>query len=314
MTMPLEKSRDISPPDVPFQMRVLSGNQRGASAALPEGAILIGNSLEADVVLTGLDVKPRHATVTLTDVGVELEALEGAISVNGVRKVSGERVTVRYPASIKIGESEIEFQRAEPRLLELALAPKNRVPVIAAGAGGLAVLSLLGGYVLWGGGGHRGLATPERTPAAEEARARQALEARKQLEAASQTAMAGLKARLETDGIRDLDVSSAPGAVAVSGMVDLSYRKAWTEVERWYDETYGKSVALQSNVTFGAKKSATAPIAVQSIWAGKMPYFIDSRGDKYFEGSMLRDGWSVEKIEEGRILLIKNGERLSLVL
>ena len=71
---------------------------------------------------------------------------------------------------------------------------------------------------------------------------------------------------------------------------------------------------LQSEVAVSTPKAQSAPIGIQAVWAGKRPYLIDDHGDKYFEGSFLKDGWIVEKIEDGKVVLRRNQEVLSLDL
>lgn len=47
-------------------------------------------------------------------------------------------------------------------------------------------------------------------------------------------------------------------------------------------------------------------IAVEAVWHGTEPYLLIG-GQKYFVGALLADGWAVNRIEEGRVLLSRNG-------
>jgi type III secretion protein D len=112
-----------------------------------------------------------------------------------------------------------------------------------------------------------------------------------------------LRAHLASTSLTTIDVSVKPDAVVVKGTVEPASLHAWYEAREWFDRTFGTAVVLTSQIESRSAQAVTAPVSVQSIWAGKMPYVIDQRGQKYFEGSVVNDGWSIERIEQGRITL-----------
>lgn len=47
-------------------------------------------------------------------------------------------------------------------------------------------------------------------------------------------------------------------------------------------------------------------IAIEAVSRGPQPYLLVG-GQKYFVGALLADGWAVTQIEDGRVLLSRNG-------
>lgn len=62
-----------------YELRVLSGLHRGATLPLDDNPHVIGASDDADVVLVDPGIEAQHATLTLTDTGWLLTALEGEL-------------------------------------------------------------------------------------------------------------------------------------------------------------------------------------------------------------------------------------------
>lgn len=62
-----------------YELRVLSGLHRGATLPLDDNAHVIGASDDADVVLVDPGIEAKHATLTLTESGWLLTALDGSL-------------------------------------------------------------------------------------------------------------------------------------------------------------------------------------------------------------------------------------------
>jgi type III secretion protein D len=62
-----------------YELRVLSGLHRGATLPLDENAHVIGASDDADVVLVDPGIEEKHATLSLTESGWLLSALDGTL-------------------------------------------------------------------------------------------------------------------------------------------------------------------------------------------------------------------------------------------
>lgn len=61
------------------ELRILNGLHRGATLPLDQSTLIIGASEDADVVLVDHDIETRHATLSLTEQGWKLSALDGAV-------------------------------------------------------------------------------------------------------------------------------------------------------------------------------------------------------------------------------------------
>ena len=301
-----------------FEMHVLSGNHKGVRRELCQGEITVGSSFQADLILTDLSLEGLQARINMTSDVVEIETPGTGnmdVDFDGVKR--GEKVTRHYPALIEIGDVFIEIKRLKPRLSEKII--ENRKPLLVTlGIFAASVIALTSSQMRQAGNAR-----------IEGDRANRLLEAgldkqrlaklssdtainRAQMQKEAASALDALKGRLAALNITDLQVSSQLGMITVFGTVDPANKETWTATQQWFDQNYGSKVMMQANVSFTPRKNMAAPIIVQSIWAGTIPYFIDSKGDKYFEGSMLKDGWNVEKIEDGKVVLQKQNEKLVL--
>ncbi|XUJ32400.1 SctD/MshK family protein [Bradyrhizobium japonicum] len=61
----------------------------------------------------------------------------------------------------------------------------------------------------------------------------------------------------------------------------------------------------------GEEEKMPSSIAVQAVWRGSEPYLLIA-GQKYFVGALLSNGWTVDRIEDGRVLLSRNGRSAAL--
>ncbi len=64
-------------------LKLFSGPQVGAEAALPPGEYLIGRDLTCDIVIDDILVEAQHCRLFVTDDTVELEAIDGPVYVEG---------------------------------------------------------------------------------------------------------------------------------------------------------------------------------------------------------------------------------------
>ena len=93
----------------------------------------------------------------------------------------------------------------------------------------------------------------------------------------------------------------------VSGLLDKRDVAAWSEVERWFDQTYQGRVILTTNFSVGAGQ--TAPVLqLRAVWFGEGPYVITADGRHLTVGAGLDNGWTIKEIDQDRIVLAKDGE------
>lgn len=294
-----------------YEMRVLSGLHKDATQPFSERSISIGSSLEADITLTDEDVAPVHARVSFASNAAEFEAIGGVIHLNGAYIGPGSKASGGYPTSFRLGSVDIEVRRAgQPD----AALPFDRLAIgglaVAAGIFAVSALGFISPFST--GASPSRVANIDTTAAGLTKSGKDRKPDNEVKTEATKAAAAALREHLSSMDMKGLAVTPETGVVKVVGVVDEGRRSNWNAVERWFDETQGMKVVLQSEIVFASRKDAVAPITLQSIWAGKIPYLIDGKGDKYFEGSMLKDGWTVDKIEEGRVYLRRVNDVLIL--
>lgn len=285
-----------------IRLHVLGGRHAGATQVLDQSRFIIGNSLKSDIVLTDPSVLPAHAQITPSGSTMELEALDGEIVLEGQTIRPGSKIQIRSPSRFALGEAEIE-------VTEVPLQAKSSLGSLLK-IGGLALLFLVAAVKVYFDMPRHGTGLTAKLDAASAAKA---VQEPPSLQASmSQAAAEALTERLLSLNIASISVKPGNGTVSASGTIDPRQKDDWQSSEVWFDEKFGQQLILQSNVTALPKKPVKAPIAIQSVWSGESPYLIDSEGNKYFEGSTLKDGWVLEKIQDGKILISKNKEPLLL--
>jgi hypothetical protein len=122
-----------------------------------------------------------------------------------------------------------------------------------------------------------------------------------------------LTERLEASGLSGLRVNAGGGQVVVTGSITKQQTGAWTEAQQWFDAAYRGRLVLVANVTPTEAKKPAPVVNVQAVWFGERPYIITTEGNRYYKGAFLDNGWTINDIADGRILLTKDGETLALV-
>jgi type III secretion protein D len=296
------------------KLHVLSGRHAGATQALPEGEVTLGSSLNADIVLTDQSILPVHATLDRGRFRVAIQAVDGCVKLGEQTLALGERVRSPYPARIQLGDVELECISASR-----AAALANSPGVVTLASIFVIILALSVARAFWPetSGGNVKYSAPQapslKASAANGSSSESAKDAIKKLEAAKVAANA-LTQKLLAGGIQSVEVSAEQGIVQARGVVAQPSEDSWRSIQIWFDGSFGQEVILQSEVTIAPVKARSAPIGIQAVWAGRRPYLIDDHGEKYFEGAMLKDGWTIGKIEEKKVTLTRKDEVLSLQL
>jgi type III secretion protein D len=289
------------------KLKVVSGRHAGAVQELGSDQVAIGNSMTADIVLTDPSVAPVHAKVTCGDFRFVLEAVSSSISIADKKLAPGEVLKCTYPKPFTLGDVEVECISSRKGVL-LALTNRN----VFAALFGIFFAVAVAGILL-----------PSRNPDPSSGRARrqapQPIVQSNEANAAAkqeviQAAANALLQQLQSVGLQTIEISAEDGVVRARGSIVQSSQDAWRAIQVWFDGAYGQRVMLQPEVVVKGIKTQAAPIAIQAVWAGKRPYLIDDHGDKYFEGSFLKDGWVIEKIEDRKVILKRKDEIISLEL
>ena len=120
-----------------------------------------------------------------------------------------------------------------------------------------------------------------------------------------------LELRLEQAGIGSLNVEDSHGRLTVSGTIPTLQSEVWTDIQSWFDQTYGGQVPLVSDVVAGGV-AQTPRLPLKAIWYGLRPYVITADGARYYEGAFVNDGWTIKEIGEKQLLLTKGGSTVAL--
>ncbi len=290
-------------------INVLSGIHAGAIYPCSNGVYSIGASFDDDVVLTDPSVCPSHLKLSITNDLVGLSDAVGPTKL-GARSMSKvDSIMRRYPVELWVGDAQLRITAANA-----GLVTPNRLIAL-----GLAVALFAGVALLHS---RSAASFHQQRFAQNEAhlntdgyatRGQDVASASAQSELVKQSANQFGAYLVERD-LASVTLSSGSAAINAKGAIPVSDQAKWREAQIWFDTNFGQRVQLISEVLVTAKKEEITPIRVQAIWAGPNPYVIDASGNKYFEGSTLQSGWSIEKIEQSRITLHRNNDRLVLRL
>lgn len=116
--------------------------------------------------------------------------------------------------------------------------------------------------------------------------------------------------KLNGGGLLNIKVGSGHGVVTAEGNVTPSLLAKWLEIQQWFDHQTNGTPALVNAVTVKDEKTPSS-ISVQAVWHGSEPYLLIG-GQKHFVGALLSNGWTVDRIEDGRVLLSRNGRFAAL--
>lgn len=293
----------------PYQLDVERGLYSGLNIALKDGTYHIGSAVNADIVFVEQSLIDQHFKLTLSDGDIEIEALGEGVVVDDESPLEiGARAEYSMPAVIRAGEITIRISdiRAKRQLLPFTKGSSAR----AAGMG----LCLFGIVALLA----FAIYTANRDEAANNISSAQAAEvptivgsvSRRLDETETEKAAQALKEQIERTGLLNIHVTSGAGVVTAEGTIPPILEPDWQNLQKWFDHRYTSSLTLVNGVSVREEKLPSS-IAVEAVWQGPQPYLL-IRGQKYFVGAMLDDGWTIHRIEDDRVLL-RNEERMAAV-
>ncbi|MGC2779011.1 MAG: EscD/YscD/HrpQ family type III secretion system periplasmic domain-containing protein [Bradyrhizobium sp.] len=322
-----------------IDLHVRSGCHAGVIERLVPGVYTIGRSRQADIVLSDPALADMAARVEVDVAALRVESLGGDVVLNAARIEPGTTDIARYPVDLVAGGICLRWalppQPQRPgRRAAWAMAGISVLGIVgtAAAAIGLRQGEMPLGRLLAAGACEVACTAEPIRSAGRDARLVAAAlhtdapadsggapaSLREPIPATAgisiQAAALALGQRLSAVGLSAIDVSTTSDAVTAKGLVDPSVVHAWYETREWFDQTFGTAVVLTSKVETRPIPQAATPLSVQSVWAGKTPYVIDQRGQKYFQGAQVNDGWSIERIEQGRITLRRSAQVFVLKL
>jgi type III secretion protein D len=286
------------------RFEVLLGCYSGLTGKVGVGSCLIGSSLDADLIFVEQGLEPHHLRVTPHSNSIEIEALASDVRVEGHDTIlPNEPVVVPLPAVLHAGEMSIQWSieglekagsidRRRVSLAGLAMV------VISFAAVGTFSTSFVQTDTA---------AVPSPPPAADVA-PKLALNAP---DALVTDATAGLlQEEVDRAGLVGIKVGSGAGVVTADGSVTPAALATWQDIQQRFDRDSNGAYALVNAVVVKDEKTPSA-VGLQAVWRGSDPYIVIA-GQKYFVGALLSNGWTVNGIEEGRVLLSRNGRLAAL--
>jgi hypothetical protein len=286
------------------QLEIVRGLHSGVHLDLSDGEYSFGPTPNADIVLRDGGVLAQHALLRVEGRQVRIEAIGGAVSVDGVNIAVGHGCRLRMPATLTIGEATLRLSRgagADGMMKKLSGRPMEV-------AGGVLLCALAVTAVS---------EAMRSTPAEPSKSALTVSSAAVRPAAAPDTAATmkqaadELETRLRAGGLNGVRVVSQDQRISVQGRVGDAQVPQWTAIQQWFDEKYGSSTVLTSNVVVG-QMTNTPLLRLQAIWYGERPYIIADNGARYYEGSVLDSGWILQRIGDDSLLLRKENESFSL--
>ncbi|MCH4561269.1 hypothetical protein MJ877_34880 [Mesorhizobium jarvisii] len=284
---------------------VLSGLYCGLAGKTSLETSLVGSGLDADMIFVEQGLASHHFRIKLLGNSVEVEALAAGLRIEGKRNIAvGESVVVSLPVVVLSGEmsilwsvkngvlnSSIGISSVSSRVLAMVMFASLAAGTLAA---------------IFSYNGDAGVSRPDTPRADYESK-------RTSPRASDQTAEAvakELQDEVDRAGLLNVKVTSARGAVTAEGTVTSASIISWRKLQQWFDHRSKGALTLINGVLTQDEKAPSA-IAVEAVWHGPQPYLVVD-GEKYFVGAVLEDGWTVDRIEEGRVLLSRNGRLAAL--
>ncbi|MDI4231938.1 hypothetical protein OZ411_03810 [Bradyrhizobium sp. Arg237L] len=308
-----------------YVLAIGAGLYAGTSQGLPAGTYVIGGVVEADVVLIGENLAPRHAIVIIDDDKARVEALADGVSLAGYGALKvGHPVTVTLPFELSIAGVVMSWTRAASKsntalaaARDLRLLSGGRlrsaavlsvaVVIVAAIASNLAAVATgsAGSFI------DLSLHPPmSAAPSGGSARPERAAQLSAQPAGAIKDAAEELTREVEKVGLLNVTVEAGSGVVMARGSVEPGVVGQWQNVQQWFDQRFKGEVLLVNGVAVKAEKLPSS-LAIEAVWRGAQSHLV-IRGQKYLEGAILDDGWTIQHIEAERVVLKRDGRLVAV--
>lgn len=289
---------------ISLHFEVLSGLYCGLTGVLYPEAKVIGSGLDADIIFIEQGLAPQHLRITFLADSIDVETLAAGISVQGKGDIAaGERVVLPLPVVIDVGAMSMLWSAEGAAPAESVDTPRLSIRILAfvlLGSVGIGALSMIFSYYVSAD------VSSANSPAAipkpkltENADNQMAVAAARDLQLEAARA-----------GLLNIKVDWAKGVVTAEGTVSSASATSWQKVQEWFDHRTNGALTLVNKVITKEEKAPSA-IAIEAVWRGSSPYVVID-GEKYFVGALLDGGWTIDRIEDSRVLLSRNGHVASL--
>ena len=290
---------------------VLAGAHAGASLSLDQAEWQVGSSADCDVILSDPDIAGEHFKLRLGKYqSVTVEATGAEVRVNDMDVAKGSGYQGKLPVRIHAGSAIVELlaapsgSRSPIRFPALASWFNRNAAVAGGSVAGLCLL--LYPFIAMS---DADASAPKALPAAATATPA----AEPIAKPAVEDAESALNARLGEAGLERLRVDAQGSYLQVAGEVNVREMEQWRGVQRWFDETYGRTHLLHGTVRL-REAVANPRVRFQAVWSGENPYVIGERGQRLYPGAAVNDGWMLQRIESDRVILARDGQEFSLTL
>jgi hypothetical protein len=296
----------------PFLLTVKSGLHAGVVQQLPAGDYTLGGGPTADILFSDPGIGAEHVAVTLKSSLFGAQAVIRAqfpgVAVNGQRiNDASQSRTTRLPVDVQFGDIRVAFA-GRPE------APLS--PMLLGGVSAAVLVLFLAGAILIFGPKPRPPEVAPATAVAEAPSAQRVTETRlapaKVLapSTSSDFALQELRQRLqETQLSYQIRTTLDGNTIQATGAVGGEDRTRWQEVRYWYDQTYGTNVPMHSTVELNAQPGEQG-LQISAVSLNTPSYIVTRTGTRYLEGDNLTGGWILEKIEDSRVILRRDSEKL----
>jgi len=277
------------------QLFILSGLHKGAAVSLDTNtAYRLGTDMACDIVLRDAGIAAHHVTLNLAEGGLSLASHADLVQTDRKLKIpDGHVCETRLPLSFSIGDTRMQVAHPRDGRAAQASVLSSRMKVLFPAMAGIAIVL---GYMLWYPVGIASEADSQTSLIAlAEPEKKVPLDlVRRQLEA-----------RLTASGLGQLQMRAGQSQIEISGELPIDAKTQWHEIQMWFDRAYGKDYLLRSKLT----EAHAVRMVIQAVWTGASPYIIDGQGQRRYPGSVMEDGWVLEKIDRHEVVLVKNGQQ-----
>ena len=295
----------------PPSLYVLTGLNAGAICLLPDSRFSIGSEPPAQILLSDECVMPQHVVIERNENGLQLSIEGPGVRIEGTELPAGNVVAAVLPVTLSIGDVDIRCEGGvgtTPPAWRLAW-PFRRIRISALGIGGAMGVALLAGVAL----------LPVATSAFVLPRPAQPSPSRPdpaQQSAEAHTAplndatlQAETEQQLQARKLAGLTVRVSSGVVTVQGHLDPASMGRLHEAELWFDRRFGERAVFMSEVSSQVLRKFTIPL--DAVWDGPDPNVV-IHGQRYYVGSSLPGGASVDQITPHQVLVSQNGQHYAV--
>jgi hypothetical protein len=287
-----------------FELTVTQGFHAGVTLPLNEGDHTIGSKSTSDIIFRDDGIEAQHFLLCVEGCQIRAEAIGSAIKINDQELPHGQGCYLRLPAELTIGGTALRISTVNdaqtvcakkiiPALHDLVPVLTSPYAITAVSIFGCMLVAML----LW-----TDLQGNDVKPAVFITK-----EISKEEQSDRVAAEHALKQRLLAVGLDRVTVSGTQRHLTLNGSIARNRVSALTLVENWFEETYGSKLKLHSNV-LRQSPPLLKGITLQAIWYGEKPYIVADDGNRYFEGNIIKNGWSIQKIGPESLLLKKGDE------